>query len=113
MSSINRHIANNSDGPTEVQHTSYYPFGGIIADLSSGRDVQNRTYNAKEQDFANNLFWLDYCARQYDPTRGQFTNYDQHCESYFSTNPLAYCSNNPISRIDPTGYGMVKQNNIP
>lgn len=73
MSCINRHITNNSDGPTEVQHTSYYPFGGIISDLSTGRDVQNRLYNGKELDTSNNLWWLDYGARQYDPTAPRFT----------------------------------------
>lgn len=81
----------------------YYPFGGIIADLSTGRSVQNRLYNGKELDTSNNLWWYDYGARQYDPTRGQFSNYDQHCENYYSTNPLTYCENSPIKRFDPTG----------
>ena len=63
----------NTDGTiTEVQRTAYYPFGGIIPDLSMGRKVQSRFYNSKEMDFANNLNWLDYGARQYDPARGQF-----------------------------------------
>lgn len=90
---------------TELQHTSYYPFGGIIADtfLTRGRDVQNRTYNGKEQDFSNSLFWLDYGARHYDPTRGQFTTYDPHCERYYNTNPLTYCNNNAVNAVDPDG----------
>lgn len=88
---------------TEEQKTHYYPFGGIIADLSTGRSVQNRLYNGKELDTSNNLWWYDCGARQYDPTRGQFSNYDQHCENYYSTNPLTYCENSPIMRFAPTG----------
>jgi len=88
---------------TELQHTSYYPFGGIIADLSTGRDVQNRMYNGKEQDFSNNLFWLDYGARQYDPTRGQFTTPDPLAELAYNQNMYMYANNNPIYFIDLYG----------
>ena len=31
----------------EMQQTLYYPFGGIIADLSTGRSVQNKLYNGQ------------------------------------------------------------------
>ena len=99
-----RNVLTPKDGVVkEVQHTAYYPFGGIIADLSSDRGVQNRFYNGKELDYANNLYWLDYGARQYDPTRGQFTTPDPLAEKYYGWNMYGYCGNNPLSRIDLTG----------
>ena len=62
------------------QETTY---GGIIADISTGRNVQPRLYNGKELDRTNNLFWYDFLARPYDPTRGQFTGPDQKAEKYY------------------------------
>lgn len=88
---------------TEVQQTHYYPFGGIIADLSSDRDVQNRLYNGKELDTSNNLWWYDYGARQYDPTAPRFTTPDPLAEKYYPWNYYAYCMNNPVKNIDPDG----------
>ncbi len=88
---------------TEVQKTHYYPFGGIIADLSTGRSAQNRLYNGKELDTSNNLWWYDYGARQYDPTAPRFTTADPLAENNYNTNSYVYCHNNPIMRIDPDG----------
>ncbi len=50
----------------EVQQTHYYPFGGIIADISWGRDVQKRLFNGKELDASNTLYWYDYGASARD-----------------------------------------------
>ncbi|MBQ6187662.1 MAG: hypothetical protein IJK49_06955 [Prevotella sp.] len=38
-------------------------FGGIIADISTGRNVQPRLYSGKELDRTNNLFWYDFLTR--------------------------------------------------
>ena len=108
-----RNVIAKKDGVVqEVQHTAYYPFGGIIADLSSGRGVQNRFYNGKELDYANNLYWLDYGARQYDPTRGQFTTPDPLAEFVFSQLPYAYANYNPIYYIELWGLEGVPINNV-
>lgn len=88
---------------TEVQQTAYYPFGGIIADLSTGRNVQNHLYNGKELDYSNNLYWYDYGARQYDSTAPRFTTPDPLAEKYYPWNYYAYCMNNPVNAIDPDG----------
>ena len=111
---------------TEVQRTHYYPYGGIIADISTGRNVQPRFYNimsstravccdptdivwrrsahekaegvnGKELDRTNNLFWYDFVARPYDPTRGQFTGPDQKAEKYYPWNQYVFCGNNPYN----------------
>ena len=67
----------STNAVTEVQRTHCYPYGGIIADISTGQNIQPRLYNGKELDRTNNLFWYDFLARPYDPTRGQFTGPDQ------------------------------------
>ena len=38
-------------------------YGGIIADISTGQNIQPRLYNGKELDRTNNLWWYDYGAR--------------------------------------------------
>ena len=76
---------------------------GIIADISTGRNVQPRLYNGKEFDRTNNLWWYDFVARPYDPTRGQFTGPDQKAEEYYPWSQYVFCGNNPINRVDPNG----------
>lgn len=91
---------------SEIQQTHYYPFGGIIADLSTGRNVQNRLYNGKELDTSNNLWWYDYGARQYDPTAPRFITIDPHADYYFHLNSYSYCGVNPVNAIDPNGMDI-------
>ena len=40
----------STNAVTEVQRTHYYPYGGIIADISMGQNIQPRLYNGKELD---------------------------------------------------------------
>ena len=93
----------STNAVTEVQRTHYYPYGGIIADISTGQNIQPRLYNGKELDRTNNLFWYDFLARPYDPTRGQFTGPYQKAEEYYPWNQYTFCGNNPMNRIDPDG----------
>lgn len=101
----------STNAVTEVQKTHYYPFGGIIADLSTGRSEQNRLYNGKELDISNNLWWYDYGARQYDPTAPRFTTADPLAERNYNTDSYVYCGNNPVMRIDPDGRDWYEHTN--
>ncbi len=92
-----------SSGGNVIQRNNYYPFGGIIADLSMGRSVQNRLYNGKELDTSNNLWWYDYGARQYDPTAPRFTTPDPLAHKYYGWNMYGYCVNNPVMFVDLDG----------
>ena len=90
------------------QQTRYYPFGGIVTQNSTN-NTNNTTqpnhnkYTGKEFDRMHGLDWYDYVARQYDPVYGRFTSIDPLCEKYPYLSPYAYCENNPILFVDPTG----------
>ena len=95
----NNRVVMSQDGSVEEMN-HYYPFGGVFA--SSG-NVQPYKYNGKELDTKKGLDLYDYGARQYDAALGRFTTVDPMAEKYYSTNPFAYCLNNPIKYVDPTG----------
>lgn len=93
-----RVVANQRGEVEGVNH--YYPFGGVF-DLSS--DSQPYKYNGKELETMKGLNWYDYGARHYDGVLGRFTTVDPLAENDYSVSPYAYCGNNPVNRIDPTG----------
>ena len=94
----NRVVINQSGTVEETNH--YYPFGGVFA--SSG-NVQPYKYNGKELDVKKGLNWYDYGARHYDAALGRFTTVDPLSEKYYPIGMYAYCNNNPVRYIDPTG----------
>ena len=94
----NRVVIDQNGTVEEVNH--YYPFGGVFANSTS---VQPYKYNGKELDTKKGLNWYDYGARHYDAAVGRFATVDPSSESYYETSPYAYCGNNPVVRIDPTG----------
>ncbi|GHT53762.1 hypothetical protein FACS189446_1990 [Bacteroidia bacterium] len=100
----NNRIVMNSSG-TPVQITNYYPSGTTMAEYPARTDqgVQAYKYNGKELDRSKGLDFYDYEARQYDPVLMRFTAPDPLAEKYYSVSPYAYCANNPINAIDPTG----------
>jgi RHS repeat-associated protein len=102
----NRVVVNESGTAEQVTH--YYPFGGIIADLSTGQDIQKYKYNGKELDVVHGLNTYDYGARQYYSILGRWDRMDPLCEKYYSLSPYNYCGNNPIRFIDPTGEEGIK-----
>ena len=44
-----------------------------------------------------------YGARHYDPCIMRFTTMDPMCEKYYNLSPYAYCGNNPVNAVDPSG----------
>jgi RHS repeat-associated protein len=94
----NRVVLSSSGAVEEANH--YYPFGGVFA--SSG-NVQPYKYNGKELDVKKGLNWYDYGARHYDAALGRFTTVDPLSEKYYPIGMYAYCNNNPVRYIDPTG----------
>lgn len=95
----NRVVADENGNIEEVNH--YYPFGGTFA--SSFSSVQAYKYNGKELDRKNGLDWYDYGARHYDTALGRWHVVDPLSEKFYNWSPYAYCLNNPIRKVDPTG----------
>ncbi len=98
----NNRVVMRQDGEIE-QVNHYYPFGGLFGDSNETGSNQTRKYNDKELDRMYELNWYDYTARRYDAVLGRFTTMDPLCEMYYWISPYAYCMNNPIKYIDPTG----------
>jgi len=94
----NRVVADQTGAVAQTNH--YYPFGMSFADGIT-TDKQPYKYNGKELDADRGLNWYDYSARQYDGIR--FTTIDPLAEKRYWISPYAYCSNNPLNRIDPDG----------
>ncbi|MDH6311934.1 RHS repeat-associated protein [Parabacteroides sp. PFB2-10] len=90
--------------PTDsmYQWLNYYPYGMLYGDRGDqGR--QQIKYGGKEFDDKHGLNLYDFGARFYDPALGIFLTPDPLAEKYYSTSPYAYCLNNPMRFVDPTG----------
>jgi RHS repeat-associated protein len=86
-----------------VQENHYFPFGMSIGGLSSNPGAQPYKYTGKELDMQHGLMVYDYGARTYDPAGCRFWTMDPLAEKYPWISPYAYCNNNPVNNIDPTG----------
>ena len=96
----NRVVMNASGTIEQVNH--YFPFGYLYGE-STNSGVQPYKYNGKEFDMMHGLHWYDYGARHYDPCIMRFTTMDPMCEKYYHLSPYAYCGNNPVNAVDPSG----------
>ena len=87
---------------TITQGFLYAPFGEIIDEYSSIVSMTylpKYTFNAKELDEETGMYYYEarYMA---SPT---FISRDPMFEKYFWMSPYAYCANNPMKYVDPTG----------
>ncbi len=90
----------NASGDT-VSTYKYYPFGDSLTFRGSATSELRFT---GKQNIAG-IEAYDFSARYYDPELGRFYSIDPMGSA--ATSPYAYCSNNPVNRVDPTG--MVDQ----
>jgi RHS repeat-associated protein len=82
--------------------------------MTAGGEKQDRQpykYGNKELDEMNGLNLYDFLARGYDPAIGRFMAIDPLAEKYYSISPYAYCGNNPVNRVDPTGMDWAEDEN--
>ena len=85
-----------------VQCFLYAPYGEIISEYNThamGEAFPKYSFNAKELDEETGFYY--YEARYYAPPT--FTSRDPLFEKYFFMSPYAYCANNPVKYVDPTG----------
>jgi RHS repeat-associated protein len=71
--------------------------------ISTGQGSQPYKFTGKELDMEHGANLYDFEARTYDPATGRFLSIDPMAEKYYNISPYAYCANNPLNRIDPTG----------
>ena len=101
-----------SSGNTVInQETNYYPFGmpyeeGFYGDSYSPA-YQPYKFGGKELDEMHGLKWYDFEARMKGTIIPPFTTLDPLAEKYYSISPYAYCANNPVRFVDPTGKYIV------
>jgi RHS repeat-associated protein len=94
-----------------AQETNHYPFGMSYQSSFYGDNYQPEyqpyKFGGKELDAMHGLNWSDFDSRYYDGIVPRFTTPDPMAEKYYSISPYAYCGNNPVNRIDPTGMWIV------
>ena len=88
---------------TLKQVNNYYPSGTSLAERRTDQDVQPYKFGGKELDLTNGINFYDFEARSFDPVLMRFTSIDPMAKKYPQISPYAYCMNNPIRYIDPTG----------
>jgi RHS repeat-associated protein len=97
---------NNGSTAQVLQKNDYYPFGLLMQERTDNATNKNKyLYNGKEFGQNNSVDWYDYGARMYDAQLGRWHTLDPLAEKprNISISPYAYCANNPIRYIDPTG----------
>ena len=98
----------NTSGTAVVEYT-YDAWGNILTVTGSMADtlgaVNPMTYRGYVYDTETGLYYVS--SRYYDPEIGRFINADVmlDTETVLGFNLFAYCGNNPIMYVDPTGYG--------
>jgi len=107
------HILDTS-GNTIVKYR-YDAYGNIIdiQDVSQNcsiSSVNSYTYRGYRFDSEINMYYLN--SRYYNPEIGRFINADGllgQTGNVQSTNMYAYCANNPVMYLDPSGFFSISQ----
>ncbi|MEW6665592.1 MAG: RHS repeat-associated core domain-containing protein [Thermodesulfobacteriota bacterium] len=87
----------------KTETTEYLPFGGTGE--HTGTKVSDYKFTDQELDSEVGLY--NYNARLYDPVIGRFISADTIVPDFSNPQDLdryAYCGNNPLNTIDPTGH---------
>ena len=88
-----------------VASYSYDPWGKLLSSSGTLADINPLRYRGYYYDAETGFYYLQ--SRYYDPEIGRFINADSYASTdatgLLSTNMFAYCENNPVMRVDPTG----------
>ncbi len=102
----NRMVVNAHTNEVE-QTTHYYPYGGIIGNLSSNQEAQKYKYSNKELDRTYGLDLYDFQARLFNPALPVFDRPDPLAEDFTWLTPYNYCAGDPVNCVDPDGKAII------
>lgn len=106
-----------------LERNAYYPFGlqmnqgksyptlterlpQLYSGYISPTPARRNLYNGKEIQTTAGTDYIDYGFRQYDPATVRWMVVDPKAEKYLALTPYSYCSNAPISLLDPQGDSL-------
>ena len=98
----NNRMVVNKNGTVE-QVTHYYPYGGVIGDISTNESVQAYKFEGKELDRTFGVDNYDIHARQYFAMMPSWNRIDPLAEDNPQFSPYSYCMGNPINFGDYNG----------
>ena len=98
----NRMVVNGCTDSIE-QVTHYYPYGGVIGDISTNDSFQRHKFEGKELDRTFGLDNYDIQARNYFAMAPMWDRIDPLAESFYSYSPYSYCLGDPINKVDKDG----------
>ena len=98
----NNRMVVNKNGTTE-QITHFYPYGGVIGDISTNESVQKYKFEGKELDRTFGLDNYDIHARQYFAMAPMWDRIDPLAEDTPQFSPYSYCMGNPVNLGDYNG----------
>ena len=109
-------VAISDDSGNVVAEYTYDPWGKVLSVTGTNSALGNLNpfrYRGYYYDTDTSLYYLQ--SRYYDPETGRFLNSDDvnfigTTESEISYNPFAYCENDPVNNVDPTGNWWFKIN---
>ena len=85
-----------------IQKLEYLPFGELWSDKRySGSWEAPYTFSGKERDSETGFSYFG--ARYYDSDMNIWLSVDPMLDIYPHQTSYAYCSNNPVNRVDPNG----------
>ena len=113
----NNRMVVNSDGTVE-QVTHYYPYGGVIGDISTNENLQKYKLfhyipreqarsEGKELDRTFGLDNYDIHARQYFAMMPSWDRIDPLAEKYYGISPYVYCGGDPVNLGDYDGKQFI------
>ena len=93
----------NAEGATVATY-SYDPWGKLLTATGTMAEINPIRYRGYYYDSETGLYYLN--SRYYDPDTCRFINADVYIttgQGLTSFNMFAYCLNNPINYVDPSG----------